>query len=75
MDEQLNSFFAYAPWILFVLAVIVAYVLSRHEWTKQRIPIGQTFACNECGHRGKREHMVPVAREGSVLWYCPRHAH
>lgn len=75
MDEHLNSFFAYAPWVLFAVAVIVAYLASRHEWNKKAMPIGQTFACSECGHRAKREHMVPVAREGSVIWYCHRHAH
>ena len=75
MDETLNAFFAYAPWIGFILAVLVVYLATRHERNRQAVPIGQTFACSECGHRGKREHMVPVAREGSVIWYCHRHAH
>ena len=35
----------------------------------------KTYACAQCGRRGKRDHMVPVSREGAVVWYCPRCAH
>ncbi|MBV9276935.1 MAG: hypothetical protein JOZ97_01720 [Candidatus Eremiobacteraeota bacterium] len=68
----IDRFFAIAPWVLFAAIVISVYVGSRGGRGRAGVPIGQTFACNRCGHRGKREHMVPVAREGSILWYCPR---
>ncbi|MBC5816702.1 MAG: hypothetical protein GIW97_09185 [Candidatus Eremiobacteraeota bacterium] len=74
MDELLNQFFAYAPWIGFLLIVAVVYFTTRGHLHRHVVPFGQTFACNQCGHRDKRDHMVPVVREGSVLWYCHRHA-
>ncbi|PZR58494.1 MAG: hypothetical protein DLM50_03165 [Candidatus Meridianibacter frigidus] len=70
MADRINLFFAYAPIVVFALIVLVVYFSTRGQIAK--IPIGQTFACNACGHRDKRDHMVPVAREGSVLWYCHR---
>lgn len=72
MDERINGFFAYAPWIGFAIVVLSVYFVSRGQRHAIQ-PIGQTFACNECGHRAKREHMIPIARQGMVLWYCPRH--
>lgn len=74
-DSLLNAFFAYAPWLGFLIIVLAVYFGSRAALRRPSLPIGQTFVCTECGHRAKREHMVPVAREGSVAWYCPRHAH
>ncbi len=74
MDEMLNTFLAYAPWAGFIVIVLVAYFATRHHLHREIVPAGQTFACNQCGHRDKRDHMVPVAREGSILWYCHRHA-
>ncbi|GAC1360150.1 MAG: hypothetical protein NVSMB31_20350 [Vulcanimicrobiaceae bacterium] len=75
MDDTLNAFFAYAPWIGGIAILLAVYFASRKSLHTHGVPIGQTFVCNECGHRANREHMVPVAREGSVMWYCPRHAH
>lgn len=66
-----HRFFALAPWALFALIVIAVYFASRGE-KRAQVPIGQTFSCANCGHRAKREHMVPIGREGSVVWYCPR---
>ncbi|GAC1500383.1 MAG: hypothetical protein NVS1B14_04280 [Vulcanimicrobiaceae bacterium] len=74
MDGFINTFFAYAPWIVFLAVILAVYFASRQGLRRAPAPIGQTFACNQCGHRGKREHMFPIARAGSVLWYCPRHA-
>ncbi|GAC1614256.1 MAG: hypothetical protein NVS9B12_15180 [Vulcanimicrobiaceae bacterium] len=74
MDETLNTFFAYAPLVAFLAIVAVAYFATRAHLHRHVIPVGQTFACNECGHRDKRDHMVPVAREGAILWFCHRHA-
>ena len=34
------------------------------------VPIGQTFACANCGRRGRREHMVPQQHGGATSWYC-----
>jgi len=65
-----HPFFAIAPWALFAGIVIAVYLASRGE-RRAQVPIGQTFSCANCGHRDKREHMVPVARAGSVVWYCP----
>ena len=75
MDQFLDHFFAFAPFAAFLSLVAVAYVATRAHFHRQVVPAGQTFACNECGHRDGRDHMVPVTREGSVLWYCQRHAH
>ncbi|MBV8364841.1 MAG: hypothetical protein JO193_09775 [Candidatus Eremiobacteraeota bacterium] len=68
----IDRFFAIAPWVLFAAIVISVYLASRGGRRIARVPSGQTFSCNRCGHRGKREHMVPVSREGSIVWYCPR---
>ncbi|MBV8246500.1 MAG: hypothetical protein JOZ38_11295 [Candidatus Eremiobacteraeota bacterium] len=64
-----NVFFAWAPWVLFLAVIVATYVATRGS-ESSAAPIGQTFACNACGRRSKREHMVPVTTEGSVLWYC-----
>jgi len=66
-----NTFFAGAPWVLFLAVIVVTYVATRGGGSSVQ-PIGQTFACNACGKRSNREHMVAVAQEGSVLWYCTR---
>ncbi|MBV9148484.1 MAG: hypothetical protein JO024_01360 [Candidatus Eremiobacteraeota bacterium] len=68
----LDRFFAIAPWVLFAAIVLSVYFASRGSRGGVRVPIAQTFSCTQCGHRGKREHMVPISREGSIVWYCPR---
>ncbi|MEO6912880.1 MAG: hypothetical protein ABI182_02520 [Candidatus Baltobacteraceae bacterium] len=66
----LDQFFAFAPWVLFVIILVVAYYATRHERATHGVPIGKTYACANCGRRGKHEHMVPINREGAVVWYC-----
>ena len=73
MDTTLiDRFFAIAPWVLFAAIVLFVYVASRGASPRARVPVSQTFSCSRCGHRAKREHMVPIAREGAIVWYCPR---
>lgn len=67
--DSLNLVFALAPWIIGLIIVLVTYLTVR-ERLSQRVPIGQTFACANCGRRGHREHMVPTTHEGAVSWYC-----
>jgi hypothetical protein len=63
--------FAYAPLVIGLLIVLVAYLMVRGQVTV-KAPIGQTFACANCGRRGIREHMVPQTHEGAVSWFCGR---
>jgi hypothetical protein len=48
------------------------YAAKRHEVAEGGAPIGQTFACANCGRRGQREHMVPREHGGATSWYCTR---
>ena len=75
MDSQISAaafdhFFALAPLIVGLLIYFVFYVAKRHEATATGVPIGQTFACANCGRRGRREHMVPQQHGGATSWYC-----
>ncbi len=75
MDSQISAaafdhFFAWAPLIVGLLIYFVFYVAKRHEATATGVPIGQTFACANCGRRGRREHMVPQQHGGATSWYC-----
>ncbi|HEU5481055.1 MAG TPA: hypothetical protein VFU90_14510 [Candidatus Tumulicola sp.] len=77
MDTQISPsafdhFFAWAPLTIGVLIYATFYVAKRHEATEPGVPIGQTFACANCGKRGKREHMVPREHAGAMSWYCAR---
>ncbi|MHB8145732.1 MAG: hypothetical protein ACYDGM_00520 [Vulcanimicrobiaceae bacterium] len=67
--EFVGHFFAYAPFVLGTLIMVVTYVVKRKE-TVAGAPIGQTFACANCGRRGVREHMLAQAHGGAVSWYC-----
>ncbi|MBV8118007.1 MAG: hypothetical protein JOZ01_08500 [Candidatus Eremiobacteraeota bacterium] len=67
-----NQFFAWAPLIVGLLIYLTFYVAKRHEVTEHGVPIGQTFACANCGRRGHREHMVPHEHAGAMSWYCAR---
>lgn len=69
---MVNLFFAWAPWVGIVLIIGTTFAFTRGHTRSAAVPTGQTFACNNCGHRSKRDHMVPVAREGTVMWYCQR---
>lgn len=70
-QDTFAHIFGYAPLILGVLIVLVAYLMVRGQESTTS-PIGQTFACGNCGRRGIREHMVPQAHEGAVSWFCGR---
>jgi hypothetical protein len=65
-----NQFFAWAPLVVGLLIYLVLYAAKRREVTESGVPIGQTFACANCGRRGRREHMVPQEHSGAVSWYC-----
>jgi hypothetical protein len=68
-SEWIAWTFAAAPFVIGAAILLVTYLMVRGQ-TNQTVPIGQTYACARCGRRGHREHMVPVAHEGAVLWYC-----
>lgn len=72
--DTVNLFFSLAPIVVFTIIVIVTYMATRGQ-QHATAAIGKTYACAQCGRRGKHEHMVPVSREGAVLWYCGRCAH
>ena len=65
-----NQFFAVAPLVVGLLIYLVLYMAKRHEAMAGGAPIGQTFACANCGRRGQREHMVPREHSGATSWYC-----
>jgi len=67
-----NQFFAWAPLVVGLLIYAVFYLAKRHEVAAGGPPIGQTFACANCGRRGHREHMVPHEMGGATAWYCSR---
>ena len=69
--DAINHVFAILPWILFIGFAVAVYLATRHE-SDPASPIGKTYACATCGRRGDREHMSPVNRDGSVVWYCAR---
>lgn len=69
---QLAGFFAYAPLVLGIAIVAVAWAAKRHEGVPATANAGTTFACSGCGRRGSREHMLPQTHEGAVSWYCAK---
>ena len=68
--EGLASFFAFAPLIMGLLVVVVAWAAMRDDHDKTAVNVGTTYACANCGRRSQREHMLPQAHEGAVSWYC-----
>jgi hypothetical protein len=70
-QETFAHVFAWAPWVIGIAIFLVAYLMVRGQ-VSVKTPIGQTFACAQCGRRGVREHMLPQAHEGAVSWYCAR---
>jgi len=68
-SSALSTFFASAPFALGALILLATFLAKRHE-TVSNVPIGQTFACANCGRRGVREHMVPQVHDGAVSWHC-----
>lgn len=69
--DIINDFFAFAPMVLFVIVLIALYYAKRNEGVTA-VAHGKTYACAQCGRRGNHEHMVPMSREGAVVWYCAR---
>jgi hypothetical protein len=69
--QIIDQVFAWTPLVVFIIIVTVAYFATRHENTGSAV-LGKTYACAQCGRRGKHEHMVPVTHEGAVVWYCGR---
>lgn len=69
--QVIDQIFAWTPLVVFIAIVTVAYFATRHESAGSQTH-GKTYACAQCGRRGKHEHMVPVNREGAVVWYCGR---
>jgi len=67
--QVLATFFAYAPLALGIIIYAAFYIAKRNE-TGAHVPIGESFACANCGRRGVREHMIPETHEGAVSWYC-----
>jgi hypothetical protein len=74
-SELINNVFAWAPLTAFVIVMIALYAATRREPAHSSTAHGKTYACAQCGRRGKHEHMVPVTHEGAVVWYCARCAH
>lgn len=73
-DTWLQYGFGYAPWVIFALIVLVAYVATRGT-SKQPAKVGQTYACARCGRRGTQDQMMTVDHDGAVTWYCRDCAH
>lgn len=69
--QIINNVFAWTPLVMFIIVLLVVYYGKRNEPGVAHVH-GKTYACAQCGRRGKHEHMVPVTREGAVLWYCGR---
>lgn len=67
-----NQLFAWAPLVIGLVIYAVFYAVKRREVAEGGPPIGQTFACANCGRRGHREHMVPREVGGATAWYCNR---
>ena len=62
---------AWTPMTAFVIVLAVVYFATRQQGAAAAVH-GKTYACAQCGRRGKHEHMVPVTHEGAVVWYCGR---
>ena len=74
-QATVDLFFALAPFVCFLAVLIAAFMGTRHEAATVPGSPSKTYACASCGRRGKREHMLPVTREGAVVWYCERCGH
>ncbi|HEY9179229.1 MAG TPA: hypothetical protein VIO32_00835 [Candidatus Baltobacteraceae bacterium] len=75
-SQIISLAFAWAPLTAFVIVMIVLYSATRRAPAHAgHTPMGKTYACAQCGRRGKHEHMVPITHEGAVVWYCGRCAH
>ena len=68
-DSWLQYGFGYAPWVIFAIILLVAFLATRGG-QKKPAATGQTFACAACGRRGTEAQMTTVMHEGAVTWYC-----
>ena len=68
-DLWLQYGFGYAPWLIFAVILLVAYLATRGQEKKPE-PVGRTFACARCGRRGAAAGMTTVTHEGAETWYC-----
>jgi hypothetical protein len=73
--DLINNVFAWAPLTAFVIVMVILVLATRRAPAERGAPLGKTYACAQCGRRGKHEHMVPVTHEGAVVWYCAHCAH
>ena len=67
--ETVGSFFAYAPLVLGLIIFFAIWGAKRNE-KPAAANATHTYACATCGKRGARDHMVPMAHEGAVGYYC-----
>lgn len=74
-SDIITQVFAWMPLFAFIVVLTILYAATRHRPVHSATPMGKTYACAQCGRRGKHEHMVPVSHEGAVVWYCARCAH
>ncbi len=70
--DAFSQFFAWAPIVIGIAIYAIFFVAKRHESGPHGAPVGQSYACAQCGRRSSREHMLPQERGGSVNWYCER---
>lgn len=71
--EGLSGFFAWAPLVLGIIIFVSVWAAKRHEGHDDTaVPIGQTFACANCGRRSVREHMVPQTHAGAISYACAK---
>ena len=68
-QDSVGSFFAYAPLVLGIIIYFAFWWAKRNE-KPESANVTHTYACASCGRRGVREHMVPLAHEGAVGYYC-----
>jgi hypothetical protein len=69
-NDWFDLIFGYSPLVIGLVIYAIFFVAKRHEVAAGGAPIGQTFACANCGRRGIREHMVPQQHDGAVSYYC-----
>ena len=69
--QIIQHFFAWAPLTVFAIILLAVYIATRRQ-APAPAATPRTYACARCGRRGRRDQMIPLSREGSVVWYCAR---
>ena len=69
-QDLFDQLFAFAPLVIGIVIYAIFFVAKRQEVAAGGVPIGQTYACANCGRRGHRDHMVPQEHDGAVSYYC-----